>query len=115
MHELYELKDKLCQELEEYANKDMSAGSLDVIDKLAHATKNIGKIIKMQEEDGYSERNYSIEGSYRGRRMGGRSYARGRYSSASEDMVTELNDLMQTAPEHIKGDLRRVIQTLEQM
>ena len=45
MHELYELKEKLCDELKEYGSKDLSAGTLDVVDKLAHAVKNIDKII----------------------------------------------------------------------
>ena len=45
MSELYELKEKLCDELKSYGKKDMTAGSLDVIDKLAHAIKNIDKII----------------------------------------------------------------------
>ena len=41
MHELYELKEKLMKELNEYASQEMSAGSLEVIDKLSHAIKNI--------------------------------------------------------------------------
>lgn len=91
MHELYEIKEKLMKELEEYASQDMSAGSLEVIDKLAHAIKNICKIIEAyEEEEGYSEDGrggsyrYSYEGGGSGNRRysyeGGRggSYARGR-------------------------------------
>ena len=77
MNELYELKEKLCDELKEYAHKEMSAGSLDVIDKLAHAVKNIDKIIDGHE--GYSGRymdNRSHDRSYRERD------SRGRYSRA---------------------------------
>lgn len=44
MHKLYELKDMLCEELEEYAGKEMSAGTLEVVDKLSHAIKNLNKI-----------------------------------------------------------------------
>ena len=58
MRELYELKEKLCDELKEYGNKEMSAGSLDVIDKLAHSIKNIDKIIE-NDENGYSGRRDS--------------------------------------------------------
>lgn len=76
MHELYELKEKLCKELEEYGGKeDMTAGSLEVIDKLAHSIKNIGKVIEMYEEDEYS----NADGPYRDGmtgNMGGGSYAR---------------------------------------
>lgn len=72
MHELYELKDKLLQELEEYGTKELSAGTLDVVDKLSHAVKNLCKIIEMKED----EEEYS--GDMMGNRMmGGTSYARG--------------------------------------
>lgn len=98
MHELYEIKEKLMKELEEYGSQEMSAGSLEVIDKLAHAIKNICKIIEAyEEEEGYSEeggrggnyrysyeggrereRRYSYEGGQGGGgRGGGGSYARG--------------------------------------
>lgn len=76
MKELHELKEKLCDELKVYGKKEMSAGSLDVIDKLAHAVKNIDKIIENYEDEGYSNRMYSNEG---------RSYARGRGSNANRD------------------------------
>ena len=82
MDALYELKDKLCQELEEYGDKELSAGSLSTIDSLAHTIKNLDKIIETYEDDGYSEAYYdgSYEGSYEGTgNMGGGSYAR-RYS-----------------------------------
>lgn len=82
MKELYELKEKLLEELKGYGKKDMSAGSLDVIDKLAHATKNLAKVIEeCEEEEGYSNRQggRSYEGSY-GRSYRGRS-SRGRYSN----------------------------------
>ena len=45
MHELMELKEKLCKELEEYGTKELSAGTHDVVDKLSHAIKNLDKII----------------------------------------------------------------------
>lgn len=73
MHELYELKEKLMKELNEYASQEMSAGSLEVIDKLSHAIKNICKIIEAAEDEEYSGR-----GSYN---MGGGNYSReNRYS-----------------------------------
>lgn len=143
MHAIYELKEKLCDELEEYGEKKLDAGSLDVIDKLAHTIKNLDKIIENYEEDGYSER-YAMEGgSYqRGGNRGnysremvyddgmmGRSYARGRgrnakrdsmgrYSSAdaNEMMIQELRDLMQDAPdERTKMEFKKFIQKMEQM
>lgn len=79
MHELYELKEMLCKELEEYGQKgELTAGSLEVVDKLANTIKNLCKIIDMYEDDEYSSRGGSYEdgmgGSYA---RGGGSYARG--------------------------------------
>ena len=75
MHELYELKEKLMKELNQYSSEELSAGSLEVIDKLTHAIKNICKIIEAAEDEEYSERgNYSREGYSRNysRERGGR-------------------------------------------
>lgn len=131
MHELYELKEKLCDELKEYGGKDLSAGTLDVVDKLAHAVKNIDKIIEVYEDGGYSSRTYpdGMGGSYRySRRMGNgsyRSYARGRMNarrdsmgrySGDDGMVDELRGLMADAPnESIKRDIQRIVDKIEQM
>ena len=46
MRELYDLKDMLIKELKEYGSKgELSGGTLDIVDKLAHATKNLCKVI----------------------------------------------------------------------
>ena len=104
MHELYELKDKLMSELEEYGKQDLTAGSLEVVDKLSHSIKNICKIIEAyeMEEEGQSMRGGSYRNSYeRGGRGGNRysyeqgggmsrtgsSYARGRGSNARRDSM----------------------------
>ena len=105
MDGLYELKDMLCKELEEYGRKgELTAGSLEIVDKLSHAIKNIHKIIKAYEEEegGYSERGGSYRGgSYAragqggggqggnrgGGQGGGGSYARGRGRNARRDSM----------------------------
>lgn len=138
MHEIYELKEKLMKELEEYGRKgEMSTGSLEVVDKLAHSIKNLCKIIEAYEEEGeYSTADgmsYARGGggrSYRDGRSyeGGSSYARGgrrrdsrgRYSSAgysygNEDMIEQLEGLMMDAPENIKSDIKRLISKVEGM
>ncbi len=128
MHELYELKEKLCDELEEYGSKEMTAGSLEVIDKLAHTIKNLGKIIEMYEEsEGYSSRGgMPYEGNYggsyarggRGGRTGANqygSYARGGYSR-NDGMIAELRELMMEAPdERSKKEFQRFISKMESM
>lgn len=139
MHDIYELKEQLMKELEEYGRKgEMSAGSLEVVDKLAHTIKNLCKIIESEEE----EEEYSMAMDGRGGNRGGsgrtgggyegggmRSYARGRgrnarrdsrgryssYSYGNEDMVTQLEGLMEEAPEEVKRDIQKLISKVESM
>lgn len=79
MHKLNELRDMLMEELEKCSSKgELSAGSLEVIDKLAHAIKSIDTIVAM-EDAGYSnEDGYSMA---RGRGRYARRDSMGRYSS----------------------------------
>ena len=141
MHKLYELKEMLCDELEEYGSKgELTAGTLDVVDKLSHTIKNLDKIIEKCEEDEYSNAyeggNMMGGGSYeRGGRSyarGGRSYARGRgrnakrdsmgrYSSErgysrDEEMIAELRELMEDAPDDkTRREFQKFISKIEMM
>lgn len=109
MKELYELKEKLCDELKEYSRRDVSNGSLDVVDKLAHAIKNLDKII--DSYDGHS--NYYPMRSYAKRDSMGR-YSKG--YSYHGDMISELHELMNDAPdERTKQEFKRFIQKIESM
>lgn len=77
MHKLDELREMLMAELEKCSDKgELSAGSLEVIDKLSHAIKSIDTIVAM-EDSGYSN-NYSYA---RGRGRNARRDSMGRYSS----------------------------------
>lgn len=108
MHKLHELKEMLCEELEEYGSKDkLDVGGLDIVDKLAHAIKNIDKIIESYDGE------YSGDmGSYR------RSYARrrdrmGRYSGMgySREFRADLESLMEDAPnDQVKRKIRELMQ-----
>ena len=52
---MHELKEKLCEELEEIARKpEMSAGDLEAAHKLTDTIKNIDKIEMLEEDGGYS-------------------------------------------------------------
>ena len=106
MKELYELKEKLCDELKEYGKKEMSAGSLDVIDKLAHSIKNIDKIIDGHDYSNYYNNDYMR--SNRGR-YNNRGYSYG------NNVVHELKELMHEAPEESKSDFKRLISKIESM
>ena len=96
MEELYKLKETLCAELEEYAKKGkMSAGDLEIVDKLSHSIKNIDKIIEKYDESeysgamGYSNRMNYGRGGYSNERGGRDSYSneRGGYSNENYSMA----------------------------
>ena len=115
MHELYELKEMLCEELKEYGRKgSVSRSDLDTIDTLAHAAKNVAKLID-GDEDGYSGRYVPREWD----RHEGRSYARrrdamGRYSR--DGMADKLRELMADAPdEKAREEIRRLADKMESM
>ena len=150
MHDLYALKDTLIKELKGYGKSgDVSKSSLEMIDKLAHATKNLEKVIECCEEeeysmgrgmDGYSRRGMSYrdgdrsadgvtnygryvrpDGSYadggssyaRGRGRGAKRDAMGRYSSADDEMVMQLERLMDTAQdERTRSEIRKLIEKM---
>ena len=98
MHYMHDLKDLLCAELEDYAEKGkksgkMSMGDLESIHKLTDTVKNILKIDLMESDDGYSEDGaYMGEGRIYGTsyddemRRGGYSYARGRRYAKRDSM-----------------------------
>ena len=100
MHYMHDLKDLLCAELEDYAEKGkksgkMSMGDLESIHKLTDTVKNILKIDALKEELGYSEDGrYMGDGRIYGtsyddgiRREGSYSYARGRGRYAKRDSM----------------------------
>ena len=92
MHKLYDLKEKLMDELEEYADKgNLSREDVESIKYMSSAIDHICNILEEKEE--YSGRSY----------RDGRSYARkrdamGRYSSAEDDFIHEMRSLMKDAP-----------------
>ena len=132
MEYMYELKEKLCKELDEIARKpEMGAGDLEIIHKLTDTIKNLDKI-EMLEDGGYSQAGdweadmrgtYGRGSSYRGRKrdsMGrysreGRG-GRGGYSrnDAKEDMMEQMEMLMdQAGSEREREAIRRCMGQLE--
>ena len=96
MEELYKLKETLCNELEEYSKKGkMSAGDLEIVNKLSETIKNIDKIIEKYDESeysgagGYSNRMSYGRGGYSNERggRGGYSNERGGYSNNDYSMA----------------------------
>ena len=95
MHVYYDVKEMLHKELEEIAKKgELSAGSLDTIDKLLNSIKHACKITMYEEyaEDGYSYADVDADmsdyayarASGRGRGSNARRDSMGRYSSARD-------------------------------
>ena len=103
MNELHELKERLVDELKDYGKRDLTGSTLDMIDTLAHATKNVCKII---DDEGYSG-NYPY--SYDGRVY--RRDGMGRYSRNS--LKDKLHELMGDAPdEQTRMELKRLVDKL---
>lgn len=124
---MHELKEKLCEELEEIASKpEMSAGDLEAAHKLTDTIKNIDKIKMLEEDGGYSRAGdweadmrgtYGRGSSYRGRKRDsmGRYSRDGRYSRhASPDMIDKLQTMMDNASTERERDaIRRLMNEME--
>lgn len=127
MHELYELKEKLIKELEDYAqNGKFSKEDVESIKYMASAVDHLCNIMEGGEEyshrgNGYS-RNYSYErgGSMRsyarGRGGNARRDSMGRYSNAEgvDELIDTVRGMMQELPQHLQQDAQRFVQKLEQ-
>lgn len=130
MHALEELKEMLMEELEKCSKKgELSAGSLEVIDKLAHAVKSIDTIMAMEgySEDSGNYGEYNDRGGNYGARGRGRNAqrdSRGRYADgyggyregrmyrryrddAREDLVEQLKEMEMDAKDE---ESRRMVQ-----
>ena len=116
MDKMTELYDILCDELEKITAKgELTAGSLDAVDKIVDIMKDI-------EEMGYRGDENMMGRSYRGSYRDGRSYnrmsyaqrSRGRYSR--HDIVEQLEDIADSAPnEKARKEIERLITKMEQM
>ena len=133
---MHELKEKLCEELEEIARKgELGAGDLEIVHKLTDTIKNIDKIEMLEEDDGYSRDGdweadmrgtYNRGSSYRGRKrdsMGrysrtGRMYPDRVYSrgDAKEHMMEQAQELMESATTDREREVvRRFLDQLEKV
>lgn len=148
MHEkldtLYDLCEVISRELEDVNQKirsaggGMSAGDLELVDKLTHALKSIKTTIAMMEaedeEGGYSNRGMSYRGRpYRGDMYGGVSRARGRmgarrdsmgrysreggysYASDMDGILDEMRGMMDELPEEKKREVQRFVEKMDRM
>lgn len=144
MNDLHEMCETLSKELGEANDKVRSSGGklsgsdLDYIDKLTHAIKSIKTTIAMAEaDDGYSGM-YPHYYSYDDGEMGnGNSYARGRgrnakrdsmgryssrgysrrgYSRDNSEMISELQEIMEDAPDdRSRQEIQKLINKMQTM
>lgn len=118
-------------------NGSITAADIDYINKLTHAIKSVKTTKAMMDAEGGgsygmgSDGGSSYEGSYdgdgsyaRGRGRGAKRDSMGRYSrdtrergySRGRDMVGELRELMEDAPdERTKMEFQRMISKMESM
>ena len=136
MEYMHELKEKLCDELEEIARKgELGAGDLEIIHKLTDTIKNLDKIEMLEDGGGYSQAgDWEMEGrgsyergsSYRGRKRDsmGRYSRDGRYgpttrmysrAEAKDGMMAQLEEMMDHASEQERTILRQAMDKLEKV
>ena len=128
---LYDLREMLCEELDEY-NRDAKNGLnervLDTVHKLTDTIKNIDKIMMLEDGD-YSRtgeweadmrgnygrtENYNRGNSYANR---GRHYVRGHYSRGDgrERMISDIETMMQEATGTERDAYKRALDILRTM
>ena len=121
MRKLYELKEALCDELENYAGRGLTRQSVAEIDTLAHACKNICKIIdycersenresgEMSSHDSYSKRfpntSYRVNGHYQiDSGKGG-----------SHEIADELRKIAEKHPDSCKEEVMRMVEKVRNL
>ena len=119
---MYDLRNMLCDELDELARKgELGAGDLEIAHKLTATIKNIDKI-EMMEDGGYSrdgDWQSGMRGAYdrdmsNARR--GTHYVRGHYSrdGGIANMKRQLQEMLDNADdESIRRAIQRCMDTIE--
>ena len=133
LNKLYELKEQLCEELESYASSGINRQNIADIDTLAHAAKNICKIIEFCEGsdggEGYSRRPYRNSMMPDPYGYSGYSYNRGRrdvmrdsmgqYSGHDQHEIVSIADdmrkLAEKLPDNVRGDVMRLSEKLRNL
>lgn len=119
MRYIEDLKENLCRELEEYGQKEnLSTSDLERVDTLAHAVKNLDKILMCeggeysQSGDWYAVGRYDDGTSYRGRKRD----SMGRYSrnDAKHDITEKLRRMANDAPDsRTREALEKAVRAME--
>lgn len=133
MKMLCDLKDMLLDSLKDITKKGkLSAGELDIVDKLTHSIKSIDAILEHSEDEKYSEGRWNgvrdeydtdrmgrrIDGvSYRGKRrrydnnpMGINQYSR---EGDREHLIRKMEEMLDKATPEEQRIIRRCIDELD--
>ena len=139
---MHELMNYVCDELEELEKKvskdhKLSMSEIEYADKLAHLKKDILRADELMDagysgdtyrdgtmyNDGYSNRMYSMEGSYaRGRGSNAKRDSMGRYSSdrsyprysRDNGFMSELHELKESAPnDQVRREVEQFIDRVQ--
>lgn len=109
MHKIYDFVCKEIKELEAKIDKGLSSTEFEYLNKLLEMKKNILKI-EMLDIEGYSAdemgaRSYDNRSYDRGRSMrrsrGSRSFRRDGYSMDNADIIDQLEDMEDSAPDEM--------------
>ena len=116
MHRLHALKDELIDELCEYGEHGVTKENLHEIDTLAHAAKNVCKIIDHCEEDSggryYGRRGKARMGWYISRDEGTAEPEPTGHAHNEQVIGTLENYLRTDADERTKGRIRELIRDM---
>ena len=133
MHKMMQLRDKLMDELEMFADKSVTEQNLEYIDKLAHAIKCIDTVDAMERSEQESRDGYSgRRGYFYTQRDGGTSgrrrrdsmgrYADDRYSGrrgysrdeAKDKLIGEMEGMMGDVSPEAQHAIQKAIHALGQ-
>lgn len=123
MEKMYELKEKLCEELDKVSEEmvrkpGLNAGDLEFAHMLSDTIKNIDKIDRL-EDDGYSRDGGGYDrGMSYARGRGGRNVRRdnrGRYSrdDGRSEMLEHIEMAIDSADERDREKIKRFMRELE--
>lgn len=124
MRYIEDLKHTLCEELERYGQKDnLSTSDLERVDTLAHAVKNLDKILMCEDGEYSQSGDWYALGKYGDGYRDGTSYrsrkrdSMGRYSrnDAKHDITEKLRHMADEAPDsRTREALEKAMRAMEE-
>lgn len=124
MKYIEDLKEMLCDELDKIASKgELTAGSLDTVQKLTHSLKSVETIMAMEGYgDSYDDMSYERGYNRGGSRRNGRRDSMGRYTRgrsrrmySGDDIEGRIEELMNEVDEpKVRQALQKALEKMEE-